>query len=363
MLIRWAPMVILGLCAVVATGCGAPAGVCTGSGCGPVGDDVPPVNLCSGRVCGPNSNGLGSCGDCVGGMMCSNGQCVAGGGNDAGVPPICPPNATRSCACSGGGMGVQTCNGAGSGYSVCDCPPAARCGDGTCNGMETCSTCAGDCGQCAAVCGDRTCNGTETCMSCPGDCMPCPTMPRCGDSTCNGSETCTTCSDDCGICPPRCGDGTCNGAETCTSCVGDCGACETMCTPCATNADCGAGSDGCFPRRCDGARGCYATATSGCALIGGIRCPPTSAYNICTTNAECGPYAICQRFGDGRQTCARRCTADTDCPSPPTGSTTVAACDRGNTPRTCFLVCRGPGTCPFGLSCFRFGDGTYGYCS
>jgi uncharacterized protein YkwD len=48
----------------------------------------------------------------------------------------------------------------------------------------------------------------------------------CGDGQCNGAETCTSCQQDCGACPPMCGDGQCNGNETCASCQGDCGACE-----------------------------------------------------------------------------------------------------------------------------------------
>jgi hypothetical protein len=49
--------------------------------------------------------------------------------------------------------------------------------------------------------------------------------PRCGDGSCNGSESCTSCPGDCGACPPRCGDGACNGGDTCASCPGDCGVC------------------------------------------------------------------------------------------------------------------------------------------
>jgi hypothetical protein len=50
----------------------------------------------------------------------------------------------------------------------------------------------------APVCGDLTCNGSETCGTCAEDCGPCPT---CGDQVCNGSETCSTCANDCGACP------------------------------------------------------------------------------------------------------------------------------------------------------------------
>lgn len=108
---------------------------------------------------------------------------------------------------------------------VCPEPPVClpACGDKTCNGTETCSTCPGDCGVCPPVCGDKTCNGTETCSTCPGDCGVCP--PSCGDKTCNGTETCTTCPGDCGVCPPSCGDKVCNGTETCSTCAGDCGIC------------------------------------------------------------------------------------------------------------------------------------------
>jgi hypothetical protein len=46
----------------------------------------------------------------------------------------------------------------------------------------------------------------------------------CGDGSCNGSETCSSCAQDCGSCT-SCGDGSCNGSETCSSCAQDCGTC------------------------------------------------------------------------------------------------------------------------------------------
>ena len=57
------------------------------------------------------------------------------------------------------------------------------CGNLTCDGAETCATCAADCGTCGGpVCGDLTCNGTETCSTCTADCGACagvevPTLP------------------------------------------------------------------------------------------------------------------------------------------------------------------------------------------
>ena len=49
----------------------------------------------------------------------------------------------------------------------------------------------------------------------------------CGNSSCTGGETCTTCPEDCGACAPVCGDSTCNGTESCNNCPSDCGACPS----------------------------------------------------------------------------------------------------------------------------------------
>jgi len=80
------------------------------------------------------------------------------------------------------------------------------CGDGTCDPGESCSTCPGDCGACAA---------------------PPPPPPRCGDAICNGGETCSSCPVDCGACaaPPTCSDGIQNQGETGVDCGGPCAAC------------------------------------------------------------------------------------------------------------------------------------------
>jgi MYXO-CTERM domain-containing protein len=78
------------------------------------------------------------------------------------------------------------------------------CGDGSCNGEETCADCEGDCSACP-VCGDGACDATESCADCEGDCGACPV---CGDGACDAAETCTACPDDCGACgePPACED-------------------------------------------------------------------------------------------------------------------------------------------------------------
>ncbi len=76
--------------------------------------------------------------------------------------------------------------------------PQPYCGDETCNGAETCTSCPGDCGACPPACGDGTCNGAETCSSCPEDCDACAS---CGDGKCDSDESCSTCPSDCSSCP------------------------------------------------------------------------------------------------------------------------------------------------------------------
>lgn len=177
------------------------------------------------------------------------------------------------------------------------------CGDGECNGGESCSTCEADCGPCAPSCGDDVCNGGESCASCPDDCGACP--PVCGDGECNGAETCSSCEVDCGECAAVCGDGECNGTETCSSCESDCGACPPVC---------GDGS-------CDGGETC-----SSC-------------------ESDCGPCeAVC---GDGvcngldGETCPN-CGQDCSTLDPVCGN---GACDSGESSESCYPDC-GPAVWP-----------------
>jgi len=167
---------------------------------------------------------------------------------------------------------------------------ALTCGDGVCQGDETCQNCPGDCGACNGTCGDGFCSADETCESCTDDCGACT---GCGDGFCVGDETCETCTDDCGVCT-GCGDGFCVGDETCDTCPDDCGAC----------AVCGDGV-------CEDAKGeTPATCPEDCEG------PVTCGDGICTDPAEdcqncpddCG---ACTGCGDGT------CADDEDCTSCP----------------------------------------------
>ena len=61
---------------------------------------------------------------------------------------------------------------------------------------------------------------------CPVELMS--SAPSCGDASCNGAETCATCAGDCGACV--CGAGGCTAGapdgEVCDTCIADCGVCS-----------------------------------------------------------------------------------------------------------------------------------------
>ena len=78
------------------------------------------------------------------------------------------------------------------------------------------------------ICGDQTCDGGETCSSCPGDCGSCIV---CGNGSCQAGETCSSCPSDCGACV-TCGNSVCEAGETCGGCVWDCGQTHSLCQSC-----------------------------------------------------------------------------------------------------------------------------------
>jgi hypothetical protein len=167
-------------------------------------------------------------------------------------------------------------------------------------------------------CGDGKCNGSETCESCPGDCGACPAT--CGDGQCAGGETCKTCPGDCGACPATCGDGACNGAETCVNCAADCGACE--CTPQKSET-----SDvGCQPcqkkqRSCGadgkwGQWGACASTCTGTQLCVSGKCATCNPGSTEHQNCPCGTQTrTCDQSGawGAWGTCATACTAGFTC--------------------------------------------------
>jgi len=164
---------------------------------------------------------------CTGAVTDAPNQPLVDGGNAA--PD---PDASVVATCGNGTCaGSETCTSCEADCG--ECPVQLEgCGDDTCAVGEDCASCQADCGACPPPpppsCGNDTCGDDETCSSCEEDCGECPEPETCGDDTCNAGETCATCEADCNACPPpppSCGDSACNGGETCASCATDCGAC------------------------------------------------------------------------------------------------------------------------------------------
>lgn len=71
---------------------------------------------------------------------------------------------------------------------------------------QTTNARSGCCSHHGGVCGCRCCDGTSLSATCapyyPNCSSPTPARIYCGDGSCNGSETCSSCSSDCGACKP-----------------------------------------------------------------------------------------------------------------------------------------------------------------
>ncbi|MCJ7816784.1 MAG: hypothetical protein MUP55_02900, partial [Candidatus Aenigmarchaeota archaeon] len=107
----------------------------------------------------------------------------------------------------------------------CTGPPSAYCGDLSCNGAETCSTCPEDCGACQ-TCGNNLREGSEVCDGSDLAGQTCISRGFTGGtlaclSSCSGFDTsgCTN---------PTCGNTICDPGETCSNCPGDCGQCQVQ---------------------------------------------------------------------------------------------------------------------------------------
>lgn len=169
------------------------SGNCFAGVCAPVCGDA----VCEGtELCGAVDSGLecnSDCGRCPNGTACaSNAVCES----DVCNAPICIAagsvgpggTCTTSGACSSGNCVAGFC--------------AGSCGDGVCTAVpnaETCyaNSCQADCGACP---NGTPCTLDADCAS--GRCLGlvCAAQTFCGDFSCNGGETCSSCAFDCGDC-------------------------------------------------------------------------------------------------------------------------------------------------------------------
>lgn len=153
-------------------------------------------------------------------------------------------NYTDSSSCSG----ATNCNWYESGsssycyYDSGGGNSSEWCGDNTCTGSETPSSCPADCGSGTTSCPSTLANDYTDSSSCSSTCSQgcnyengCPTTcwessaGWCGDNTCDSNEDSSWCPTDCGggsstnYCDGICG----NGEDS--SCPGDCGSTSSSC--------------------------------------------------------------------------------------------------------------------------------------
>lgn len=156
------------------------------------------------------------------------------------------------------------------------------CGDESCNGAESCSSCSSDCGVCP-YCGDGVCDADESCSSCSADCLTtgkvccnniaytgnCCNTSNCGANQLCISNLCTTIS--------YCGDGVCDANESCSNCSADCGCTATQC--------CSVGSVNA------NAKGCVDSGKI--TTTGNVCCSGTGYSGECCTDSECYSPNVC----------------------------------------------------------------------
>lgn len=284
------------------------------------------------------------------------------------APFLCNPGSPR---CPTG----YTCNAA----NVCvrdgACPAGvpgcsnANCGDGKCEGGETCSSCEKDCGKCSSSgCGDGKCDTNETCTSCQKDCGPCPA--GCGDGKCDNTENCQNCEKDCGKCPSSCGNNTCDAGETTATCPQDCpsSSCtdgDTRCVDATTLEYCDTGTlktdkcDAICAGQYDYAVGCRPSPQTGKDIC---LCANYALFGeLCDNDIKCDTGLFCGSFGSTASSgfCTKYCSnPGGTCSGGPSGADARCILNVNNQD-ACGFDCQSLfSTCPTGLTC----DTTAGLC-
>ncbi|RLB45475.1 MAG: hypothetical protein DRJ42_29825 [Deltaproteobacteria bacterium] len=221
--------------------------------------------------------------------------------SDDPVPTECTPGETRSCICTNGDDGEQTCDGVGRGFGACMCegfdagprdssrPDSATTDSSVPDGSYACPDPRG--------CPSGCCDGTV--------CMPGTTSAACGmmgDScrACGSGDECTgqacrpvACEESCGGC---CSDTGCETGDTAAAC----GTGGNVCDECIDGETCQTGSCVCVPdcgTRVCGPDGCGGECGSGCTgtdvcNAAGTACEAPS----CSDCDGCGADEVCN-FG------------------------------------------------------------------
>jgi hypothetical protein len=217
--------------------CGSPGPVCFNEVCeeGENWETCPsdcqkPV-VCGDKVCEGNETPSNCPGDCKTTAKCGDGTCASGE-----TTTTC----AMDCATTQYGATIQcgwdSCNSA---MKACGNKPAC---------VEALN-CLANC-KCDQACAENKCSsllsgainelsGIYSCAESAGCPTPCPDAPVCGDGTCNGTETKTSCPDDCGttsnhVCDSACGN-TYTDPKSGSTCYCD-ASCKTQSSPDCCNS-------------------------------------------------------------------------------------------------------------------------------
>ncbi len=231
------------------------------------------------------------------------------------------------------------------------CGSSTNCGDGSCNGLETCSTCPADCRSCTPYCGDGKCNNAESCSSCSIDCKSCSTV--CGDRNCEGNENCNNCVADCGC---TLGSGkVCSSSGLCCMPESD----NLFCSRNGKSCESFTGKDNCGKSRTVNCGTCsYGTCTNNVC-----NCVAESNTEFCSRNGKsCESFTGKDNCGKSRTvncgTCSgsKICSLDNVCICPETDSEfctrlnkkcgNITRIDKCGLDRTAFC-----GKCPLEMNC------------
>jgi len=287
---------------------------------------------CDGKECGSDGCG-GSCGTCAAHHVCELGLChyVPWCGDGACDPSEdcadCPVDCACDCgeSCTAGVCAFTACvgklcgdDGCGGSCGTCAdhyacnqgaCAYVPWCGDGVCNGDETCSSCGADCAcGCGQACDHGACVFTacegKACGSdgCGGSCGTCPDhhacqkgacayVPWCGDGTCDPDEDCGACPSDCACgCGEACLGTTCVFAACDGKVCGDDG-CGGSCGKCAAHHECQKGAcvyaPWCGDGACDANETC-ASCAADCVCSCGQACRDGACVFTACEGLECG---------------------------------------------------------------------------
>jgi len=161
---------------------------------------------------------------------------------------------------------------------ICCNPNLAYCGDGTCNGAETCATCPGDCS-----CNDNNLCTTDTCSS--GVCSNTP--KNCADSTICTTDSCNPLTGTCVHTPTNINLGCESDGNACTN--DSCNALGVCVNTILIGRACSADGNACTVDQCGADGKCYARITSctnndgccapGCTYLNDNNCPRCTVAN------------------------------------------------------------------------------------